>query len=100
MASAIAAARQRINDVGAEGDLDGAGTHGEIELDRAIETRRGEPSTATRRCPAARPRRSSRSATSTLANGCGPHARRFAAYRRARPRRSAYVIAVIPPCGR
>jgi hypothetical protein len=33
MASAIAAARQRINDVGADGDLDGAAAHGEIDLD-------------------------------------------------------------------
>jgi hypothetical protein len=31
MASAIAAARQRINDVGADGDLDGAAAHGDIE---------------------------------------------------------------------
>src|SRR3954454_16684372 len=33
MASAIAAARQRINDVGADGDLDGARAHSEIDLD-------------------------------------------------------------------
>src|SRR3954453_3470243 len=33
MAPAIAAARQRINDVGADGDLDGARAHGEIDLD-------------------------------------------------------------------
>jgi hypothetical protein len=33
MASAIAAALQRINDVGADGDLDGAAAHGEIDLD-------------------------------------------------------------------
>ena len=33
MASAIAAARQQINDVGADGDLDGARAHGEIDLD-------------------------------------------------------------------
>jgi hypothetical protein len=33
MASAITAARQRINDVGADGDLDGAAAHGEIDLD-------------------------------------------------------------------
>ena len=33
MASAIAAARQRINDVGADGDLDGARAPGEIDLD-------------------------------------------------------------------
>ena len=33
MASAIAAARQQINDVGADGDLDGASAHGEIDLD-------------------------------------------------------------------
>ena len=33
MASAIAAARQRINDVGADGDLDGATARGEIDLD-------------------------------------------------------------------
>jgi hypothetical protein len=31
MASAIAAAQQRINDVGADGDLDGAAAHGEID---------------------------------------------------------------------
>jgi hypothetical protein len=33
MASAIAAARQQINDVGADGDLDGAAAPGEIDLD-------------------------------------------------------------------
>src|SRR4051812_962242 len=33
MASAIAAAPQRINDVGADGDLDGARAHSEIDLD-------------------------------------------------------------------
>ena len=33
MASAIAAARQQINDVGADGDLDGASARGEIDLD-------------------------------------------------------------------
>jgi hypothetical protein len=33
MASAIAAARQQINDVGADGDLDGATPRGEIDLD-------------------------------------------------------------------
>jgi hypothetical protein len=33
MASAIAAARQRINDVGADGDLDGTRVPGEIDLD-------------------------------------------------------------------
>ena len=33
MASAIAAARQRINDVGADGDLDGARARGEIDLE-------------------------------------------------------------------
>jgi hypothetical protein len=33
MASAIAAARQQINDVGADGDLDGAAASGEIDLD-------------------------------------------------------------------
>jgi hypothetical protein len=33
MASAIAAARQRINDVGADGNLDGAAADGEIDLD-------------------------------------------------------------------
>jgi hypothetical protein len=32
MASAIAAARQRINDVGADGDLDGAWAHAEVDL--------------------------------------------------------------------
>jgi len=33
MAFVIAAARQRINDVGAHRDLDGAAAHGEIDLD-------------------------------------------------------------------
>ena len=46
MASAIAAARQQINDVGADGDLDGARAPGEIDLDARRDRR---PDRAARR---------------------------------------------------
>jgi hypothetical protein len=87
MAFVIAAARQRINDVGADRDLDGAAAHGEIDLDiesiaDSIELLEGkviypgQPSRAGRgscgwsaRRARARARAGARSPT-----GCGPSA--------------------------